>query len=173
MNSNAMRGAVLVGVAVLLAALILGWGADDNDTRAVVAQAAPTVAPVATTAVVAPQPTATPTAPVGLARPASEVRVQVANAAEIAGKAGDMTARLSAQGYRTAVPTNATPTTVSTVYFQLGYEADAVAVLAIFGSPSTQTFPMPNPRPVVDDPDTIDGGANIIMIVGTDELSRG
>lgn len=173
MNSNAMRGAVLVGVAVLIAALILGWGADDNDTRPVVTDVVATAVPQPTTAITAPQPTATPVAPIGEARAPSEVRVQVANAAEIQGKAGDMTARLSAQGYRTAAPTNATPTSVSTIFFELGYEADARAVLAVFGSPDTQTFPMSNPRPVVDDPDTIDGGANIIMIVGSDELSRG
>jgi len=84
-----------------------------------------------------------------------------------------MTARLSAQGYRTSEPANAEASSVSTVYFELGYEADAQAVLAIFGSPNTQTFPMPNPRPEVSNPDTLDGGPNIIMIVGSDELSRG
>lgn len=175
MNSNAMRGAVLVGVAVLIAALVLGRGAD-NGGSVVVADNPPaaTVTPVAT---LVPQvlPTLTPVpAPIGEPRLASEVRVQVANAAEIAGRAGAMTARLNAQGYSTGAATNADPTTQSTVYFELGYKADAHAVLAVFGSPeTTNVFPMTNPRPTVDDPDTVDGGANIIMIVGADELSRG
>jgi len=171
-NSNATRGAVLVGIAALVAALILGWGVDDSDANLVAA--VPTVTPVPTVDVTTfPTATPVPQAPAGAPRSPEEVRVQVANAAEIQGKAGDMTARLSAQGYRTSEPANAEASSVSTVYFELGYEADAQAVLAIFGSPNTQTFPMPNPRPEVSNPDTLDGGPNIIMIVGSDELSRG
>lgn len=173
MNSNAMRGAVLVGVAVLIGALILGWGADDGDgTQVVTQEAVATVTPVPTVVAAAPVATATPTAPIGTTRDPSQVRIQVANAARIEGLAGQISARLGAQGYVTAAPTNAAETTVSTLYFELGYEADAQAVLAIFNSPNTQTFPMPNPRPEVDNPDTVDGGANIIMVVGSDDLSR-
>lgn len=170
MNSNATRGAVLVGIAALIAALILGWGVDSSDSASPVAAVAPTVTPVPA---VETFPTATPVpAPAGTARAASEVRVQVANAARIDGKAGDMTARLSAQGYRTSPATNAEESSVSTVYFELGYQADAEAILAIFGSPDTLVVPMTDPRPTVAGPDTTDP-PNIIMIVGSDELSRG
>ena len=171
MNSNAMRGAVLVGIAILLGALILGFGVDDgpravatdtnNDAVVVTATATPVFVP----------PTATPfaTQPATVRAP-NEVRVQVANAAQIQGLAGEFSTRLNAAGYITAEPTNHEPVTVSTAYFQPGYEADARQILAVFNSPGTAVTPLPNPPPTVSDPDAF--GVNVLLIVGSDELAR-
>lgn len=176
MNPNAMRGAVLVGIALLLGAMILGWGArngdqplattaNDDAAFATDATPVPTLAPLATATPVLASSAAT-------IRNPSDVRVQVANAAQIDGIAGEFTARLNAQGYTTGAPTNASPSPVSTIYYQEGYELEARAIVAFFGATATQVQPLPNPAPVVDNPDTINGGANILMIVGADELSR-
>lgn len=163
----------MVGVALLLGAIILGWGARGGDVATVTDnEFAITATPIAT---LAPAATATPI----LAAPAqtsvrnpSEVRVQVANAAQIQGVASDFTARLNAQGYTTGQATNAPASPVSTVYYQPGFELEAQAIVSFFGATSTQIQPLPNPPPVVDSPDTINGGPNVLIIVGADELSR-
>jgi len=172
MNPNAMRGAIIVGVALLFGALILGWGADSDGTVVTTPAALEDTTPFPTAVTIAP--TAVPTTAPVLSQPRdpSQVRVQVANAANIAGIAGNFTARLNAQGYTTGQAPNAADSAVSFIYYAPGYEADARQILTIFGSPSVEVLPLPSPAPAVDDLDTVNGGSNVLIVIGTDDLSR-
>jgi len=193
MNTSAIRGAVLVALAVLVGALVLFQGLNDSPTtpetaRIVSPTSEPTVVADATpTAVVDNGEVATATAP-PLAQPApatslkhdpSEVSVQVANASAVegpgtgvAGLAGNLTRVLQQRNYVMRTATNATinvPT--STVYYEEGYDGDAREIVdSVFGLPNIAILPMPVPPPEVDNPEP--GGVNILIIAGADELAR-
>lgn len=167
MNANAMRGTILVAVLVLIGAMILGL-TDRTESAGTIVDAVPEETPtleVVATADIAP--TATP-AP-ALTHSRAEVKVQVANASGIPQVAGKMTASLSAAGFATAEATNADPSQVSVVFYEVGYDADAYAILTeVFNAPDTKVEPMPDPPPEVV---AFDPTANVLMIVANDPLA--
>jgi len=193
MNTSAVRGAILVGLAVLVGALVLFQGLNDSPTTpetarvAVATSVATTVVEVTPTAVVeagvsataTPPPDAVPPPATNLKHDPSEVSVQVANASAVdgpgtgvAGLAGNLTRVLAQRNYLTRTATNATINVpVSTIYYEEGYDGDAREIAtSVFGLPNIMLAPMPDPPPQVDNPEP--DGVNILIIAGNDELAR-
>lgn len=189
MSTNAVRGAALVAVAVLLGALVLGWGLDDP-VPGLIGTTGSAAADVDTpepsfedeglddafpetpeeTAVVIVPPAVPVPPPLSPVHNSSEVSVQVANAAGINGLAGGFSDRLQARNYVTRTPANADVRVDSVIYFEAGYDGDADAILReVFNAPNVRSELMPVPRPPVDPEDA--NGSNILLIVGSDDLS--
>jgi len=191
MGTNAVRGAALVAVAVLLGALVLGWGLDDpvpgligttgsaasdvdftepsfEDDVSDDAFVDPAPLPPEPQVVLPPAP---PPAPAfSPLHDASQVSVQVANAASINGLAGRFSDRLQARNFVTRTAANAETTAESVIYYEPGYDGDADLILReVFNSPNVRSELMPVPRPPVNPEDP--NGSNILIIVGTDDLS--
>lgn len=101
-------------------------------------------------------------------RPANEVKVLVLNAAQRQGVAGRGTELLVAANYLTGAPKNADVTGApSAIVYAEGYEAEAVAVAAVF-APGLEGLVQPlDPAapPIVDTQE-----ANVIVVIGPDGL---
>jgi hypothetical protein len=141
----AMRGALLVGVAVLIGALLLWRGHDDGDA---IAQETTGNAPAATTTSAAPAASGAtagtgktgaatgatgaatgPTATTVLRKPA-EVKVIVANGTGSANGAGNVTTRLQPKGYAMlpAADYSSSTVAVSKIWYRDGYAEEAKQV---------------------------------------------
>jgi hypothetical protein len=102
------------------------------------------------------------------ARPPDEVRVLVANGTAINGAAGVATDKLIARNYATLTPTNAETVDVTIIYYEADYEADALLVAEYLSARPDQVTPMP-----ATDPGGVDRrGANILVILGADEVTQ-
>lgn len=160
----AVRGILVLAVVVVLGLLLLAKAAPSSSTTIATRKhpgpTTPTTAPPTTE-----KPTTTTPTTLGPSRPASQVKVQVANGTggKIAKAAGLKGAKLKAKGYDTLSPANATARPTSAVYFAPGYQADAVAVGAVLGIPPTSVLPVPTPAPVPNA-----AQANVIVMLGQD-----
>lgn len=158
-GSPAMRGALLIAVAVALGAGLLANGfRDDNVTTG--------TGTTGTTTRSSTVPGATETTAVQAHDPA-QVKVLVLNGSGKSGVAKAGKDQLAAANYTVLEPGNVAGGTVtaSIVYFAPGYDADAGTVAAKLGLPASAAQPLPNPLP----PSVADAqGANIVVIVGTD-----
>lgn len=171
MSSSALRGAVLVALAVLLGYLILR-GAADYDFTPVTEQGTllptPTAVPSDTGAVALATPTPISTAG---ARPNSEVAVLVANGTEIRGQALRVTDRLRNQGFNTRPPENATEQPASVIYYRVGFAAEATVVREVLNV-LTPIAPMPEPEPNIGEGiDLVP--VDVLVLIGADDLSTG
>lgn len=166
-GSAALRGALLIGLAVVLGIILLGKGFDgglaasgsDDDTELDTGDAGEDdpVTERTTTTVVA-------------ARSPSEVLVFALNGFGGAGVAGAATEQLTAATYQT-VPAADVPADqrveASVVYFTPGFDADALAVATTLGLPPTTVMALPAPTPLqIPDGDT--KGATVIAVLGPD-----
>ncbi len=160
-SSAALRGAVLIGVAVLLGIALLAQSFRD-DSKASSASTART-----TTTVKKSGTTVTPSSVVQAHDPA-QVKVLVLNGSGKSGIAKAGADQLKAANYTTLDPSNALggkTITESTVYFVAGYDADAQAIAAKLGLKPTAAKPLPSPVP----PEVGDAkDANIVVVIGTD-----
>jgi hypothetical protein len=173
----ALRGALLVGAAVLIGVLLLSKGdgfmasgseSDDGagtTTEATVATNT-TLVPEVTT----PQVTETTTAAPEL-RPVEDVATRVENGAftesgnRVAGAAGSASDRLRAEGYQVNPPGNwpeAQPQTV--VYFKNGFQPEARALADVLSIPQAQVEANPGNLPG----DRGMGGADVLVVLGAD-----
>ncbi len=101
-------------------------------------------------------------------RPPAEVRVLVANGTSINGAAGVATEKLIARNYATLTPTNAETVETTTIYYEADYEADALLVAQYLSARPDQVAPLP-----AADPGGVDRrGANILVILGADEVTQ-
>jgi cytoskeletal protein RodZ len=92
-------------------------------------------------------------------------RVLVANAANQAGVAGQLSSEVEAADFAVAPPANATvDVTSSVVHFAPGFEEAAADVAALF-DPRPEVAPMPDPLPVAAGDLA---GANVIVVAGPD-----
>lgn len=110
-------------------------------------------------------PDTAPAAP-ALRAPA-EVKVLVLNAAQSQGIAGRGTEALLAANYKTGAPKNADERGPSAVLFAEGYDAEALAVAAVFGEgveELVQPLDLAN-LPIADIQDS-----NIVVVLGPDQL---
>ena len=156
----ALRGAVLLAIAVILGIVLL-QSADDNDAfDPVTAGNGDDGEEVAVDTTLASEPTTT-TLPV---RPAAEVKVLAANGTGVRGLAGRYKDQLRAAGYNALAPTDASkkPQSTSTVFFAAGYEGDARAVARLLQI--TTVTAMPNPPPVASLQ-----SANVVVVIGEDK----
>lgn len=187
-GAAAGRGILLILFAVVIGAVLLGQGFDDDD-GATTGSTAQTDDSSQTddsgaeigdiTDQTATDGSVTSTTVASAARPPAEVTVLVANGSRTDGVASLNSDELNRLGYTVGQPTNAidvatgqnTQVDQSTVYFAEGYQADATAVAEALGIPATQVAAMPV---APDAPPVADlGGANVLVVIGLDGLGVG
>jgi hypothetical protein len=157
LGTAAFRGALLIVVAVVLGAALLAKSFDTGGpTNTGGNPSGTTTSTVATTATTQPVP-----------HDAASVKVLVLNGVDpskaIAKPAADA---LKAANYVTLSPNDAKTTVkTSAVYFQPGYQADALLIATALGAPATAVQPLPTPLPPSVD---AAGEANVIAVVGPD-----
>lgn len=154
-------GAVLIVVAVIIGLVLLVKGYDQegelvagSDESEQVDESTTTTVDPAVTTTVAPA-----------ARPPAEVPVMVANAAGVAGAAGNLQTQLEADGYTQVQTTNASPVTTTLIYFAEGAQAEAEALATTLGTDPAAVRVLPASPPV--DP----AGALLLVVLGPDLAS--
>jgi hypothetical protein len=178
-SDAAVRGALLIGVAVVIGLLLLWQGHDDDGATATTgtdSTEAPggddgsgTTVPegegsTPTDSVVTPPSTNAP----------MNVQVLVANGTGTAGGAGAVTAKLQPKGYATLPPADASTSDVvaSRVYYREGFAEDAKQIardLAVPEPVDTIIEPMPEPPPVKGTQGTASAQlANVLVLLGSD-----
>jgi hypothetical protein len=160
-GAHTARGALLIAIAVILGLVLLqkvdtGKGASTSLKSNTPTTAAPTTAPAITTTT----------------RPASAVKVLVANGTTTTGVALQVKQILATAGYNALAPADATAAAKAArrntiVYYAPGYDKDAVKVASHISVPPPPTSPMPNPLPVSDLKT-----ANVLVLVGPDYVGR-
>lgn len=107
----------------------------------------------------------------GVARPAAEVNVLVANAIGTAGIAGATADVLVADGY-IGVAADAPNGPTSSILYKPGYDADALAVASILGAGPDIVQPAPADGTIPVNQNAVDDGraeaANVVVIIGSD-----
>lgn len=159
-TTPAMRGALLIIVAVLLGAGLLANGF--NDSGGVSSSSSS-----GTTTTKPSGGSSTTASTVVQAHDPAQVKVLVLNGSGKAGVASNTSEQLKALNYTLLEAGNATggPFPNSIVYFVPGYDADAATIAAKLGLPASAAQPLPSPAPAsVGDPKD----ANVIALIGTD-----
>jgi hypothetical protein len=181
----AVRGAIVIGIALVIGFLLLQQGVGDDDLL-VQSEAASNpdlgttggddgaetgseTGEADTDATVTTDPSNAGSVPSATTlpapRPANEVKVTVANAARVDGAAGRATEQLRALGYTTLEAANAEEAAdTSTLFYAEGYEAEALAMASEIGLDPANIAPMPDPIPVSEPP----ADANIVLLLGRD-----
>src|SRR4051812_18696930 len=157
-TSPAMRGALLILVAVLLGAGLLANGFRDDGSSAGSGSTPTTVhgGTSSTTTTTPPQ-----------AHDPAQVKVLVLNGSGKQGVAGGASEQLKALNYTLLEAGNVKgePLTASIVYFVAGDDVDAPTIAAKLGLPASAAQPLPTPVPdAVADPKD----ANVVVLIGTD-----
>jgi hypothetical protein len=102
-------------------------------------------------------------------RPPGEVTVQVLNATDRSGIAGQGTDLLSLAGYSTIPAGNAPEPRESGIYYAEGFEAEALAVAETLGTGlDSLVGPLDTTASLSDDPADA-GKADIVVVLGTDD----
>lgn len=158
------RGALLIGIAVLVGLILLqkvdtGKGSGTG-VRAVADSSVPTTTSI-------PRVTTT-------TRPASAVKVLVANGTTTNGVAGNAQRLIAQSGYNALAAVDATPAAKAArrqtiVYYAAGYDAEArrIGQLLGLGPNLPPVSPMPAPLPVADLK-----AANVLVLIGPDYVAK-
>ena len=180
---NAIRGAVVVIIALIIAVVVLARGLDDPETvdnaatptttEAPAPQPDPPPPPEPTQApVVEPTPVTEIELPPPLPPPSpthnrNEVRILVANGTGICGAAGRVATILSAEGYTMLPAVNADAAgDVSTIYYVEEYGLDAAVVASLIQVDSSRVLPLPATPP------TAPGDSDVLIHIGADDLAQ-
>lgn len=162
---SAARGALLIGVAVVIGIVLLQ--VIDNDTSGPIGDGGNSnssgVVNSTSTSKAAQQSTTTTAGTKGGARQPSEISVQVLNGSGVSGAAATMTQKLQSGGYQVLTPTDTTSTSGTTVYCTGGLDREASALAAVVGGdppPTTEALPDPPPS-------GSDSSANCIVVLGS------
>ncbi|HEX9505432.1 MAG TPA: LytR C-terminal domain-containing protein [Acidimicrobiia bacterium] len=164
-----MRGAVLIGLAVIVGVVGLQI-LDDNNTgvsdvtglTSVTGITGSTGSTGSTSPTRSTVPGSSATTTTLKIRPTSQVRVKVYNASGIQGNAQKITNMLKANGYATQAPANnSTTRTTSVVQCRAGFENDArlLALFQIAHGATVEAFPA--------NPPAGSGDADCLVILGT------
>jgi len=180
-SDAALRGALLVAVAVIIGALLIWRGhQDDNDTTGLSTGGNSTTR--ATTSTLKPGATSTrpgtatstpgPTNPIGVTRQAGTVKVLAANGSGVDGFAGQVHQKLVTGGYASLGAENAKPgQATSVIYYRDGYQEDARAMAVFLGA--DQNIVQAAPASLADKLEQAvqnkAQGANIVVILGADK----
>lgn len=165
-TSAGARGALLLGVAVILGIVLL----QKFDTTSIGTGSAPatsvvTLGTTTTTRRVGLTTVATTPVTTAKARAKGEVRVLVANGAGVRGLGAATTTALKNVGYNTLTPTDATTAVDKTaVQFADGYEAEAREVATSLSLPGTVVTRLASPPVAASDLDD----AKVVVILGAD-----
>ena len=163
---SAARGALLIGVAVIIGIVLLQ--VVDNDTsysnREGGTNGGSGVVDSSTTTTTAPKGSTTTTvATSGGARQPGEISVQVLNGSGVAGAAAAMTSKLQSSGYVMIAPTDTSSTSGTKVYCTGGLDREASALAAaVGGDPPPTAEALPNPPP-----SGADTSANCVVVIGS------
>jgi hypothetical protein len=160
-GSGAARGILLIAAAVIVGLVLLGKGLDDGGGTS----AATGGGKSTTTTAASSQPTTSTTAAPQPHQPA-QVKVLVANGANITGAASTANNTLIAKGYNALSPTNSPNVSTTTVYFAPGYQADATAIAQLLGAPAAGVQAMPAPPPLDVK------GASVLVVLGPDVAKK-
>lgn len=170
-NNAGVRGALLLGVAVILGIVLLQQFDSEIDTGGgqVAATSVPVTNEITTTTTtrrstgLTSVPQVTPTT--ARVRAKAEIKVLVANGAGVRGLGAATTNALKNAGYTTLTPTDAnTQVEKTAIQFADGYEAEARELAGLIGQPATVVARLaapPVPAAEID-------GANVIVILGVD-----
>ena len=164
--------ALAIGVSAIAGFAIAGFPGIRSES--VVALPTTTIEPSATTSTTtsstassttAPSSTTTASLPIVVVKSPSELTVRVANGTRVSGAAGKVSDRLSELGYTTRTPTDAKTNDVSAtaVYFSAPFNAEAESLAKSLGLDPAAVMPLTDPPAI--DPD----GAELVVIVGTDQ----
>jgi LytR cell envelope-related transcriptional attenuator len=161
---SAARGALLIGVAVVIGIVLLQ--VVDNDTTGPIGDGGSdgsAVVDTSSTTTPSQDTTTTTAATGGGARPPAEISVQVLNGSGVSGAAAAMTAQLAAAGYVTLEPTDTSSATGTTVYCTGGLDREASALaVAVGGDPPPSAEALPDPPPSGTDSTT-----NCVVVLGS------
>jgi hypothetical protein len=139
---SAARGALLVGLAVIIGIVLLQF--IDDGTTGPIGDGGSSGGGGTTTTTVPGQTTTTTSATPE--KSAAEVVVLVQNGSGAAGAARAMTDSLKAKGYQTLTPADAQDRTGTVVYFKPGLERECTTVAtAVGGNPKVEAMPSPAP----------------------------
>jgi hypothetical protein len=144
--NSAVRGAGLIGLAVILGIVLLqviDKGPSGSGTSASSRRGTSTTTPGNTTG--SSQP-GTTKAGGNAAKPRGEVRVVVYNAGSVSGAAATMTNNLRTLGYQLAPAANTTPRTGKVVSCKQGFDKEGAQLQGDVGAGTTiEPFPDPGP----------------------------
>ena len=144
--NSAVRGAGLVGLAVILGIVLLQvidkGPAGSGSAPAGTTPATTTPTPTSAAAPGTSQPATT--AKGASAKPRAEVRVVVFNAGSASGAAGNMTNKLRTLGYQLAAPANTNARRGTAVQCKPDFDKEAVQLQGDVGA-GTTVEPFPNP----------------------------
>jgi hypothetical protein len=143
--NSAVRGAGLVGLAVVLGIVLLqviDKGPAGNGATPAGTSQATTAPPTSAAAPESSQPATT--AGGGNVKPRAEVRVVVFNAGAASGSAGNMTNKLRSLGYQLAPPANTNARRGTAVQCKQGFDKEAVQLQGDVGA-GTTVEPLANP----------------------------
>lgn len=167
-GTQTAKGAGLIAVAVVIGVVLLHTAPQPETitssspvTQPPVTKAPKTTAPPAPTTTTIPPP-----------RPTSQVHVEVANGTQVIGLGGKIRSQLSTDGYNTDKPALDAPTkdhATSEIFFQPGFQSDALQLASTLSVAATAVVPMPTPPPV---PQSLTG-VDILVIAGTDIAGSG
>lgn len=167
-GTQTAKGAGLIALAVVIGVVLLHTApqpetitASSPVTQPPVTKAPKTTAPPAPTTTTIPPP-----------RPTSQVHVEVANGTQVIGLGGKIRSLLSTDGYNTDKPALDAPTkdhATSEIFFQPGFQSDALQLASTLSVAATAVVPMPTPAPV---PQSLTG-VDILVIAGTDIAGSG
>lgn len=160
------RGALLLGVAVILGIVLLQQFDNDLGSGATVsATSVPKAGVTTTTRKVGLTTVPVVTTTTAKARAKADVKVLVANGAGVRGLGGATTTALKNVGYTTLTPVDATAAVDKTsIQFAEGYEADARELAGVLGQPATIVTRLASPPVAAADL----GDAKVVVILGVD-----
>ncbi|MEO8695052.1 MAG: LytR C-terminal domain-containing protein [Acidimicrobiales bacterium] len=179
-SDAALRGALLVAVAVIIGALLIWRGhTDDNNGGSLNTGTGPTTSRAAnvTTSrggVTTRTPVTTPgvTTPIGSTRQASQVKVLTANGSGVDGYATQVAQKLATGSYASIGAENAKAGQANTViYYRDTYQEDARALAVFLGASANVVQAMPASLTDKLDQAVVNRaqGANIVIILGADK----
>ncbi len=161
---SAARGALLIGVAVVIGIVLLQ--VIDNDTTGPIGDGGNSSGAATTTTTAAAgsgTTTTTSGANSGAVLAPSAIPVQVLNGSGVAGAAASMTQKLQSSGYQVLTPNDTSAATATTVYCTGGLDREASALAAaVGGSPPPAAQALPDPPPAGSD-----SSAKCIVVVGS------
>ncbi len=161
---SAARGALLIGVAVVIGIVLLQ--VVDNDTTGPIGDGGSNGGAVvdnSSTSTLPQESTTTTIATGGGARQPAEISVQVLNGSGVSGAAASMTEQLQAAGYVVLTPTDTSSATGTTVYCTGGLDREASALaVAVGGDPPPSAEALPEPPPSGTDSTT-----NCVVVLGS------
>ena len=165
-NDPAMRGVILVAVAVVLGVVLLikgggvGFDPDTQDVEIGTDGGADSDTVESTTTTEPPPQTSVPT---------SALRVVALNAAGVNGYAGKAEQFLNVAGYTNVTAETAlTGSDVTMIHYAEGFQVDALMLAQIFGLEPHQVQPIPADTQLARDPSTLPAEFDVVILLAQD-----